>query len=67
MSNFEESELTCLACFLALRCFATEDFSILFRSRTGTRFDLGSNDSFRLRTVEKSARHTSDLHVDVEI
>lgn len=31
-----------LASFLFLRCFAAEAFSILFRNRTGTRFDLGS-------------------------
>jgi hypothetical protein len=30
------------ASFLFLRCFAAEAFSILFRNRTGTRFDLGS-------------------------
>jgi hypothetical protein len=33
---------TFLASFFCLRCFAAECFSILLRSRTGTRFDLGS-------------------------
>jgi hypothetical protein len=33
---------TFLASFLFLRCFAAPAFSILFRNRTGTRFDLGS-------------------------
>jgi hypothetical protein len=34
-----------LASFLALRCFAADAFSILCRSRTGVRLDLGSGDS----------------------
>jgi hypothetical protein len=51
MSTIDAQVPTFLACFLALRCFAAEDFSILFRRRTGTRFDLGSNSSFRLRTI----------------
>lgn len=32
---------TFLASFFAFRCFAADAFSILFRNRTGTRFDFG--------------------------
>jgi len=34
--------LTFLASFLSLRCFAADAFSILWRNRTGVRFDFGS-------------------------
>lgn len=34
--------LTFFASFRSLRCLLAEAFSILWRKRTGTRFDLGS-------------------------
>lgn len=41
---------TFLASFFALRCFAADAFSLLFRNRTGTRFEVGSTNAVRDNT-----------------
>jgi len=58
---------TFLASFFAFRCFAADAFSILFRNRTGTRFDLGSADTVSDGSLPAECVHTPDLHCGVSL
>lgn len=66
---------TFFASFLAFFCLAADAFSILWRRRTGTRFDFGSGISVSIAQFSPSSAYlTSDLHcgllslcLDVEV